>query len=119
MAHKPLPQFPPALSTGQPIRCRWLDLRDFRQRRVELLAAPPFGTLFEIFNRHQGSQFLRNSGIEMDGGWHVITNIRMETNVPGVFVAGDVRVHSDRQLGTAVGDGITAALAAYHYITNA
>lgn len=73
--------------------------------------------VFVFIGFHPNTQFLRNSGIELDGGGHVVTNLRMETNVPGVFVAGDVRMHSDRQLGTAVGDGITAALSAYHYIT--
>jgi thioredoxin reductase (NADPH) len=41
----------------------------------------------------------------------------METDIPGVYVCGDIRVDSDKQLGTAVGDGITAALSAYRYIT--
>ncbi|GBD11747.1 Thioredoxin reductase [bacterium HR23] len=53
----------------------------------------------------------------LDPGGHVITNIRMETAIPGVFACGDVRQFSDRQLGSAVGDGITAALSAYRYIT--
>ena len=62
------------------------------------------------------SQFLSGL-IPMDPGGHVASNILMETEIPGVLVCGDVRQHSDRQLGTAVGDGITAALSAYRYIT--
>jgi len=54
--------------------------------------------------------------IDMDSGGHVITDIRMNTNIPGVFASGDIRQYSDRQLGTAVGDGITAALSAYRFI---
>ncbi len=73
--------------------------------------------IFIFIGFHPNTQFLRNGTIMLDGGGHVVTNLRMESNVPGIFAAGDVRAYSDRQLGTAVGDGITAALAAYHYIT--
>ncbi len=73
---------------------------------------------FVFVGFHPNTLFLRDSGVELDGGGHVVTNLRMETNVPGVFVAGDVRILSDRQLGSAVGDGITAALSAYHHITD-
>ena len=55
--------------------------------------------------------------LPMDEHGHIYTNLRMETDIPGVYACGDIRVDSDRQLGTAVGDGITAALSAYRYIT--
>ncbi len=42
----------------------------------------------------------------------------METSVPGVFAAGDVRVTSFRQIATAVGDGAIAAHSAENYIEN-
>lgn len=38
------------------------------------------------------------------------------TNIPGVFVAGDVRSGSTWQIGSAVGEGITAALNIRHYL---
>jgi thioredoxin reductase (NADPH) len=40
----------------------------------------------------------------------------METNIPGVFVAGDVRSKKYRQITTAVSDGTIAALQAEKYI---
>jgi thioredoxin reductase (NADPH) len=39
-----------------------------------------------------------------------------QTKVPGVFVAGDVRSGSTWQIGAAVGEGISAALAMRHYL---
>lgn len=47
---------------------------------------------------------------------YILTNELMETNVPGVFAAGDVREKPYRQITTAVADGTVAALAAERYI---
>ncbi|MBI4306623.1 MAG: hypothetical protein HY678_09935 [Chloroflexi bacterium] len=64
------------------------------------------------------SQYLRDI-VEMDDMGHIACDIRMKTSAPGIFADGDIRQHSNRQLGTAVGDGITAALNAYAYLTEA
>ena len=57
--------------------------------------------------------------VKMDAGRHVYVNEWMETEVPGLYAAGDVRVNSARQVVTAAGDGATAAIRADHYITDA
>ena len=54
--------------------------------------------------------------IPMDDGGHIKVDLKMATEVPGVFAAGDCRWHSARQLGSGAGDGITAALSAYAYL---
>ena len=46
----------------------------------------------------------------------VITDLEMRTNVPGIFAAGDIRSKNCRQVATAVGDGATAATAAFAYL---
>ena len=76
----------------------------------------PIGAVFIYVGFHPNSDFLRGS-VPLDGGSHVLTNIRMETPIQGVLAAGDVRQFSDRQLGNAVGDGITTAISAYRYVT--
>ncbi|MBW2221862.1 MAG: FAD-dependent oxidoreductase, partial [Deltaproteobacteria bacterium] len=46
------------------------------------------------------------------------TDDNMQTSIPGVFAAGDVRNKLLRQIATAVGDGSTAAFAAEKYINS-
>ena len=47
----------------------------------------------------------------------LITNDNMETSMPGVFAAGDIRVKAARQVATAVGDGVVAGIAVTDYLT--
>lgn len=54
--------------------------------------------------------------LKLDQGGFVITNENMETSIPGVFAAGDVRSKMFRQIATAVGEGAAAAHAAEKYI---
>ena len=76
----------------------------------------PTSGVFIYVGFQSNSDFLKG-GVPLDGAGHIYTDINMATDVPGVYAAGDIRVSSYRQLGTAVGDGITAALSAYRYIT--
>ncbi len=54
--------------------------------------------------------------IDMNRAGYVQTNEKMETNVAGVFAAGDVRDKFLKQVATAVGDGAIAGYAAEKYI---
>lgn len=54
-------------------------------------------------------------GILNDQGY-IVTNDKMETSVPGIYAAGDVRDKMLRQVVTATGDGSIAAQASQHYI---
>jgi len=55
--------------------------------------------------------------LPLDNSGHIITNAKMETGIPGIFAAGDVRHDSARQVVTAAGDGATAAIYAEEYLT--
>lgn len=54
--------------------------------------------------------------VKRDTQGFLITDTEMRTNVPGVFAAGDIRSKLCRQVSTAVGDGATAAQAAFLYL---
>ena len=55
--------------------------------------------------------------LSLDATGTIITNDKLETNIPGIFAAGDIRHNSVRQAIAAAGDGATAAIYAEKFIT--
>lgn len=53
---------------------------------------------------------------EHDEQGYIITDTHMQTSIPGLFAAGDLRVQLTRQITTAVGDATTAAIAVEKYL---
>lgn len=76
----------------------------------------PIDAVFVQVGEAPNSQIVKASGIETDEHNYIRIDIRQQTNLPGVFAAGDITNHPVKQVGTAVGQGITAALEAYSYI---
>ncbi len=54
--------------------------------------------------------------LDLDANGFIITNENMETNVPGIFAAGDVRRKLLRQVITACADGAIAVYSAENYL---
>jgi thioredoxin reductase (NADPH) len=73
--------------------------------------------IFIFIGLHPNTDYLKGT-LKMDEGGHIYVNDWMETEVPGLFAAGDVRVNSARQVVSAAGDGATAAIRADHYISH-
>jgi thioredoxin reductase (NADPH) len=69
----------------------------------------PAAAAFVFIGLLPNSAFLGGT-VERDGGGFLVTSATMETSIPGLFAAGDVRSGSTKQLGSAVGDGIAALL---------
>jgi thioredoxin reductase (NADPH) len=67
--------------------------------------------------------FRPNTGI-IDGHFdhdemgYIRTDANMQTSIPGLFAAGDLRAQLTRQVTTAAGDGTTAAIAAEKYLAS-
>ena len=59
---------------------------------------------------------LFSSIINLDNRGYITTTEDMETNVPGIFAAGDVRKKTLRQVSTSVGDGAVAGYMAEKYV---
>jgi thioredoxin reductase (NADPH) len=72
--------------------------------------------VFVHIGEASNSQLAKESGVEVDEHGYIKIDIFQRTSIPGVYAAGDVTNHPVKQVGTAVGQGITAALEAYGYI---
>ncbi len=72
--------------------------------------------VFVFVGLKPNTQFLVDTGIELDEQGLVKTDEHLETNLPGVFASGDVRSGATMQIASAVGEGATAALAIREYL---
>lgn len=68
-----------------------------------------------VFIGFSPNSALYEGHVDMENGY-IIADDDMKTNVPGVFVAGDIRVKSLRQVVTAAADGAIAAVQAGKYL---
>jgi thioredoxin reductase (NADPH) len=69
-----------------------------------------------VFIGTQPNSDVINGMVRQDENGFVITDEKMETSIPGVFAAGDIRSKVLRQVSTAVGDGANAAFFAERFI---
>ncbi len=76
----------------------------------------PVKAVFIFIGHHPNTDWLRGL-VPMDNGGHIVVNEWMETGLPGLFAAGDVRRNAARQVVSSAGDGATAAIAADRYIS--
>lgn len=79
----------------------------------EELAWSPAG-VFVFIGLTPNTEFLRGA-VELDE-WGFVASEGFATSLAGVYVAGDVRAGSTKQLGSATGDGIAALLAVREYL---
>lgn len=75
----------------------------------------PLSGVFIFVGLEPNTAFLHDV-VELDTTGHVVVDQRLQTSVPGIYAAGDLRQHSSRLLVSAAGDGATAAANAHQYI---
>ena len=54
--------------------------------------------------------------VDLDDTGYIVTDGMMAASTLGIFAAGDIRRNSPRQIGAAVGDGVTAAMSAFKHV---
>lgn len=78
----------------------------------------PTDGVFIFVGLKPNTEFLKDSSVEMDEVGFVKSNENLETNMAGVYVAGDVRSGATMQIATATGEGATAALRIREYLAD-
>jgi len=76
----------------------------------------PTDGVFVFVGLLPNTQFLQNSDVKLDKLGLIVTNSDLETAIPGVFAAGDVRSGATMQIASATGEGATAALKIREYL---
>ena len=84
-------------------------------------AAPGTDWLGEVLARDEHGYLLSGPDLSLGGvrpaGWELErAPHHLETNVPGVFVAGDVRSESAKRVASAVGEGAMALMFVHRYL---
>ena len=74
----------------------------------------PVGGIFVEIGSVPASEFIM--GVEKNERGEIIVNCSCETNVPGIFAAGDVTDVFAKQIIVACGEGAKAAIAAFDYL---
>ena len=93
---------------------RAVGLKDTRTGKERELAAD--GVF--IFIGFDPNNKLVPAGTNMNANGYVVTDGKCETNIPGIYVIGDLREKYARQIVLSAADGCTSALAAAHYVEN-
>jgi thioredoxin reductase (NADPH) len=76
----------------------------------------PFDGVFIQVGETPNSETAKEADVSVNENNYVIIDGLQHTNLEGVYAAGDVTNHPVKQIGTAVGQGITAAIEAFVYV---
>jgi len=90
-------------------------VRLFNNRAGDMKEIAVDGVFIQV-GEAPNSQQARKAGVNVDREGYIIADVRQRTNIAGVYAAGDVTNHPVKQVGTAVGQGITASLEAYGHV---
>ena len=95
---------------GEMTKVKLQNLKTGKESELELKC------VFVAIGHVPNAQFL-NGLVDVDENGYILKTKGTQTNVPGLFTAGDVADHVYRQAITAAGDGCAAALDAERYLT--
>ena len=94
-------------------KVKGLSLRNVKTGEKSTLDA---SGVFIYVGLHPNTEFLRGL-LRLDAQGHIVINEEMQTEIAGIFAAGDIRQNSPRQVITAAGDGATASLSAEKFLS--
>jgi thioredoxin reductase (NADPH) len=85
-------------------------------RNAHIAELPADGVF--IFIGFDPNNRLVPAGVKLNADGYVITDEKCQTQIPGIFVIGDLSEKYARQIVLSAADGCLAALAATHYVEN-
>ncbi len=72
--------------------------------------------IFILIGVVANNEILPLDQLQVDDAGFIISNNEMETSIPGVYAAGDIRSKNFRQIANAVGEGANAELSAEQFL---
>ena len=72
--------------------------------------------VFVCVGEEPNSEIAKKAGIKLDERGYIIVDSLQRTNIQGVYAAGDVAANQVKQIGTAIGQAIVAAVEAFKYV---
>lgn len=94
-----------------------LTIKNLDTNKEEKLEVP---VIFEFVGYEVNNQILQQQDgsflCDVDSYGSVVVDLKMHTNLPGLFAAGDIRINAPKQVVCAAGDGAQAALETIAYL---
>ena len=92
-----------------------VDSMTVKNKHTDKLTTIPLSGVFIAVGILPESKFVKNL-IELSDEGYIITDEKLQTNIPGVFAAGDVRDTTLRQIVTATADGAVCVSSVENYL---
>lgn len=90
-----------------------VELKNLKTGDVRIM---PIDGVFVFVGYIPNTEFLKDQKVKMNDRQEILVDTTMQTNIPGVFAAGDANEKKYRQVSIAVGEGTIAALSASQYV---
>lgn len=90
-----------------------VELKNLKTGDVTIM---PIDGVFVFVGYIPNTEFLKDQKVKMNDRQEIVVDTTMQTNIPGVFAAGDANEKKYRQVSIAVGEGTIAALSASQYV---
>ncbi len=93
-----------------------LESVEIKNLKTDKITIMPIDGVFVFVGYIPNTEFLSQQKIKLNSRQEVVVDLEMQTNIPGIYAAGDANEKKYRQVSIAVGEGTIAALSASQYV---
>jgi thioredoxin reductase (NADPH) len=93
-----------------------LESVEIKNLKTDKITVMPIDGVFVFVGYIPNTEFLSNQKIKLNSRQEIVVDSEMQTNIPGIYAAGDANEKKYRQVSIAVGEGTIAALSASQYV---